>query len=872
MPVSSLSEIAALEQRFAENPSDIDALKDLAAKYYSHGMFSARVQPTYEKAHTAMPNDQRFAQALNLSSFLKQLRRFTIDAAEPELIDADGLRDSINLIKDYLKEQPNSPDLFVALGDLNLVKGNVLLAIGAYENAQKFGYTDVRAILRAFEFARRAQKFQPSERAYFARLYEQIRMKDDALTLYREIVSEGFHDPEVIDSLVVLLEESVNSETNQNILNNYMMEMTQLHLWRGNSEAALATFQRVQFPINQNFDLVKTVARILIERQDYRLAFDYLSKIPVDEENKQLINRIAAELERIGELDTAVYLLQFINDNDIVIKEAQALREKEMDIHTELAVGELNFQQRRYDMAMKNYTKVLRLGYKDDAFVLSRIIELLPLVKSDHVDDLHVIGQYFLNKQDYYRASQFYDLILERRRDDVIACVKLREIYDTILGRNPNLPELRLRSGDLYLQDNQLESAIAEYKHAAQFPETNIEATRRLAITFIKTQNYVAALEAFQAIPVNENDLENLYQLHLVLHSNRRYAEALSLLRMISDVDDSYRDVTERIVLLRGQFAEEAQGIADDPRMRELIGDVAIGRYRYIQKIGSGGMGIVHKVFDTKLNRPVAMKILREGLANSSKAIERFFREARIAATLNHPNIVNIFDYNINNQTHQSYISMEFVDGPSLRDVFEENFTPNAMHANRDQMVKALYYMSQICDALEITHSKGIIHRDIKPDNILVTADHVAKITDFGIVHIEEATFTPTGALIGTPRYMAPEQVQGGKLDGRADLYSAGIILYEWLVGTPPFVSGDIAYQQVNIAPTPPIDLHPDIPPFVNELVLKALEKNPADRYQSARDLKSAIEGALRKLAPEGIPFSRPVVVNEGDTDLDSIG
>lgn len=869
--VESIKDLTALENRFTENPTDLDALKDLSAQYFARGILNTRAQGIYEKARTALPRDRRFTRALNLASFLRQLRRFTVESADPEALDPDGIRDMINLLKEYLKGLPSSPDLFIALGDMHLLRGNMLLAIGAYENAAKFGGADARAILRAFEFARRIHTMQPSEKAYFARLYRENGQSDEALALYREIVNEGYHDGEVIEAMLNMLEFAVASETNPNVLNNIFLEMTQLNLWTNNVPRALAAFKRVIFPLNQNFSLVKRIAEILIDRQDYRLAFDYLSRIPVDEENKTLINRITVELEKIGELDTAVYLLQFINDNDIVIKEAQALREKEMEIHTELAVAELNFRNQRYDMAMSSYTRVLKLGYKDDSPVLARIIELLPLVKADHIEDLHVIGQYYLNKQDHYRASQFYDLILERRQGDTLAREKLRGIYDTILERNPSLPELRLRSGDLYLQEGLLENAIAEFKHAAQFAETNIEATRRLAIAQIKAQHYTPALESFQAIPISEIDLENLYQLHLVLHEKHRIADALSLLRMIADVDDSYRDVRERIDLLRSQYAEEAQSANEDPKMRELIGDVAIGRYRYIEKIGSGGMGIVHKVFDTKLNRLVAMKILREGLANSNKAIERFFREARIAATLNHQNIVNIFDYNINNQTHQSYISMEYVDGPSLRDLFEQNLTPALMQVRGEELIKALYYISQICDALQVTHSKGIIHRDIKPDNVLVTRDNVAKITDFGIVHIEEATFTPTGALIGTPRYMAPEQVQGVKLDGRADLYSAGIILYEWLAGTPPFVSGDVAYQQVNIAPVPPMELNQHVPKYVNDVILKCLEKNPADRYQAAKDLKAALDNCLRKLAPEGISFlqrTRP----EGETDMDSIG
>jgi len=853
-----------LEDEFAENPLDIDLLLQLAETYLENGMFNGRARPTFEKALMASPNHTAFREGLHLSVFLRQLRRLTIDYPDFEAIDQDAVTDIIPVLQSYLNKYPRSADLFFALGDLNMIKGNVMAAIGAYEAAVKFGLHDLRPIIRSYELASRQHSFPPTERAYFARLYEHLGLDDQALHVYRNVVEHGFYDQDVVNSLVRLLGRAAELESNKNAANKLRMEIVELHLLAGDKPAALGEFSRIQFPINQNFTLVKRVAEILIELEDYRRAFDYLSQIPVDEENKALLNRIAGELEKIGELDTAGFLLKFINDNDLVIREARALREKEMEIHTELAVAELNYNNRRFDKALVSYARVLQMGYKDDVLLLGKITELLPLLTQDHLQEFHIIGRHFLEKSDYYRAMQFYQMSLERRPDDRESRESLRRIYDSILERNPSLPELRLRSGDLYLDEDRYENAIAEYKHAAQFPETNVEATRRLAVAYMKQHNFTLAVDAFQTIPSSDIDLENLYELHLIMMERNRLPEALNLLNSIAQVEENYRDVRDRLQIIHAQLNRESDKIVSDPKMRELIGDVAVGRYKYMEKIGSGGMGVVHKVFDQKLNRAVAMKILREGLANSSKAIERFFREARIAATLNHRNIVNIFDYNINQQTHCSFISMEYVDGQNLREMFEEYFTkPGQLYIER--VKEALFYMSQICDALSMTHSKGIIHRDIKPDNILISTTHVAKITDFGIVHIEEATFTPTGAVIGTPRYMSPEQVQGTRLDGRADLYSAGIILYEWLVGMPPFISGDIAYQQVNMAPSPPVEQNPQVPFYVNELVMKCLEKNPADRFQKASDLKEALDSALFKLSPEGLPHLEP----EPDKDMD---
>ncbi|MBI1785798.1 serine/threonine protein kinase, partial [Candidatus Sumerlaeota bacterium] len=275
--------------------------------------------------------------------------------------------------------------------------------------------------------------------------------------------------------------------------------------------------------------------------------------------------------------------------------------------------------------------------------------------------------------------------------------------------------------------------------------------------------------------------------------------------------------------------------------------DLAIGRYQFVDKIGSGGMGVVYKVLDVRQNKQVAMKILRDGLASSSKALDRFFREARIAAQIRHRNIVDIYDYNISSQDGQNYIVMEFIEGQSLREFIDLHFD-DTISTSIEYITEMLYYGVQLFDALQATHSKGIIHRDIKPDNIMVTPMGEVKITDFGIAHVEEATFTPTGAMLGTPRYMAPEQVTGQKVDGRSDIYSVGILLYEVLTGSPPFMTGDISYQQVNKQAVEPRLINSVIPQSVNNFILKCLEKKPENRFSSAGEAKLAIAEILSSL------------------------
>jgi eukaryotic-like serine/threonine-protein kinase len=270
-----------------------------------------------------------------------------------------------------------------------------------------------------------------------------------------------------------------------------------------------------------------------------------------------------------------------------------------------------------------------------------------------------------------------------------------------------------------------------------------------------------------------------------------------------------------------------------------LIDTLFDGRYRIQRKLGSGGMADVYLAEDQELGRRVAIKILNGRHANDDQFIERFRREAKNAAALNHPNIVSIYDRGNAEDTY--YIAMEYLDGKTLKELI---IGRGAAPVN-----VAIEYARQILSALRFAHRHGIVHRDIKPHNVLVDGEGRVKVTDFGIARAGTSQMTETGSIVGTAQYLSPEQAKGGEVDQRSDLYSLGVVLYELLTGKTPF-EGDtpveIAMKHLSNAPKPPSKLRPDIPEELDMVILRALAKNPDDRYQSADEMEADLERVAR--------------------------
>ncbi|MGH2722598.1 MAG: Stk1 family PASTA domain-containing Ser/Thr kinase, partial [Actinomycetota bacterium] len=286
------------------------------------------------------------------------------------------------------------------------------------------------------------------------------------------------------------------------------------------------------------------------------------------------------------------------------------------------------------------------------------------------------------------------------------------------------------------------------------------------------------------------------------------------------------------------------------------------GRYLITKRIAGGGMAEVFMATDELLGRTVALKLLHPEYARDGAFIERFRREARAAASLSDPRIVAIYDWGSDDGTY--YIVMEYVEGKSLKDMIQSQgpFTPQ----------RAVEVAGDVCAALHAAHKRGIVHRDVKPANIMVTTSGETKVMDFGIARAPQEsgqTVTQTGTVMGTANYISPEQALAMPVDARSDVYSAGVVLYEMLTRDVPFKADTavaIAYKHVKEDPVAPSDLNPDVTPDVDAVVLKAMAKNPENRYQSADEMRQDLDRLLRGQPTDATPLlpDRTAVIRPG--------
>ncbi|MHB8986009.1 MAG: protein kinase domain-containing protein, partial [Eubacteriales bacterium] len=270
-----------------------------------------------------------------------------------------------------------------------------------------------------------------------------------------------------------------------------------------------------------------------------------------------------------------------------------------------------------------------------------------------------------------------------------------------------------------------------------------------------------------------------------------------------------------------------------------MIGKLLGNRYQILEQLGGGGMAIIYKGRDTFLNRFVTIKVLRPEFTSDEEFVKRFSREAQAIARLSHPNIVSIFD--VGREGEVPYLVMEYVEGDNLKNKIRTNGAIS-------QPERAVEIARQVLSALQHAHDNNIVHRDIKPHNILITTGGAAKLTDFGIAReATTATLTQSDTIVGSVHYLSPEQARGETAGPGSDIYSLGIVMYEMLTGELPF-NGDtpisVAIKHIQDVPAPPSRINPAVSPELEKVIIRAMAKNPADRFESARKMAEALTGA----------------------------
>jgi len=386
------------------------------------------------------------------------------------------------------------------------------------------------------------------------------------------------------------------------------------------------------------------------------------------------------------------------------------------------------------------------------------------------------------------------------------------------------------------------------------------ETNKMLGLSFQGQGMLDMAFEKFRKCPVDDSMKDVLYNLALDFERKRQFNKAVSVFEHIMIVDKSFRDIVTRSQKLRaagetiifGGAGLKKGGVEGTVLVEGGAGGMAkptLGRYEVLKELGKGAMGTVYLGRDPKINREVAIKTLRfadEFEPADIKAMkERFFREAESAGRLVHPNIVTIYDAGDDGDI--SYIAMELLSGSDLtRFATREHLLPTG---------DVMDIMARVAEALDYAHAQGVVHRDIKPANIMRLKDGSIKVTDFGIARITSQSKTATGTVMGTPSYMAPEQLAGHKVDGRADLFSLGVTLYEMLTGEKPFVGESIATLMYRIAnePHPPArGQRADLPEAVEQVIDQALQKDPAKRYQRGSEMARDLRALMARVAGAG--------------------
>ncbi|HHT9138390.1 MAG TPA: protein kinase domain-containing protein [Candidatus Wunengus sp. YC60] len=477
--------------------------------------------------------------------------------------------------------------------------------------------------------------------------------------------------------------------------------------------------------------------------------------------------------------------------------------------------------------------------------ILAKIIKLKPN-DSAYQNKLEILlanaSEQYLKEGQVNMAYEKLQKLINLRPDNSDYAKRYKDVHKIIIEpkiknlegmlSNINLPEeeankIRYELAILY-EEKEDDRALSLLQTVERSPsEYQLDAQFRLGMLFFKKGVPNTAEEYYdkivEAVIPMDKKVDFLYQISTTFEEHGFLEKALAIYKRIISFDIGYKDVTKRLELATKKLEVELAMNASELVLKD--------RYEDIQLIGQGSIGAVYKAVDKILKRKVALKIIKDEYKNNKDAVECFVRETQLVSHFKHPGFITIYDININKHF---YIVMDYIEGDDLQRLMKNGALP---------IKEAVQIAINVSDALSCAHQNGVVHRDVKPSNILVMKNQKIKIADFGLAQLmTPSVIAQPGQVLVSPVYMSPEQIKGETVDYRSDIYSFGIILYEMLTGKPPFNDGDIAYRHINEEPVPPASLNSKIPRWLENIVLKCLRKSPEERYPQTDHLLKEIK------------------------------
>ena len=454
-------------------------------------------------------------------------------------------------------------------------------------------------------------------------------------------------------------------------------------------------------------------------------------------------------------------------------------------------------------------------------------------------------GKAYYEAADYPAAAEAFRAAgeLEPAADAYAHCQKWGEAATCYgqVGKKDKQAEMLEKAGNafeagkIYAELNETDAAIRMLQQIGSDDSHYGEACSILGRMFQDKGQHSLSVKKFEEAAgsdtVTRANVDAFYELARAHERKGDVTGAIDIYERILSFDYHFRDVAaclERCKAQRGKAPEDSVPPSTVPG----VIPTSQKRYEIVRELGRGGMGVVYLARDSVLEREVAYKVLPEGLRGNANALKNFLREAKAAAQLNHPNIVTVYD--AGESEHGLYMAMELVEGTTLKEILRQR---GAVSANA-----AVYILRQMASALQYAHGRKVVHRDIKTANTMWTTEKHVKIMDFGLAKLMEEVRNATTMISGTPFYMSPEQTLGRDVDHRTDLYSLGVTLFELTTGELPFQKGNVPYHHVHTAPPDPRSIKPEIPEGLSKIILRCLQKAPAERFQSAKELLDELD------------------------------